>query len=101
MKGNLSTFYFLVTSQIILLLFLIGYASYLVELDCPAYTTIQNQFDDIPVNETNAWTALTNGWAIMTILFTGCGSIPWWIWTVVFVPALLAIIVYVVPFIGN
>ena len=101
MKGNLNTFYFLITSQIILLLFVVSYAGYMVELNCPAYEVLQNQFDEIPINETDAWTALGNTWAMLSLIFSGCGGIPWWIYIIIFIPALIAIVVYIVPFIGN
>lgn len=101
MKGNLNTFYFLITSQIILLLFVTGYAGYLTELSCPAYDQLQDQFDSVPYNQTSPLTALSNTWSVLALLFTGCGAIPWWVYIVVFVPALIAIVVYVVPFIGS
>lgn len=101
MKGSLNTFYFLITSQVILLLLVVSYAGYMVGLNCPQYDTIRAQMEAVPYNETNAWTALTNTWTMLSLIFSGCGGIPWWIYMVIFIPALIAIVVYVVPFIGN
>ncbi len=100
-KGSLSTFWFLVTAQIILLLFVVGYSTYMTELNCPQYDALQNQFGSIPFNQTNPATSLTNTWELLSLLFTGCGNIPWWIYIVVFAPMLITIVVYIVPFIGG
>jgi len=99
--GDLKTFYSLITVQIILLILVAGYASFMAELHCPEYTAIQAQLDSVPYNETTAWTALTNTWTLLSFMFAGCTGIPWWIYIIIFIPMLIAIVVYVVPFIGN
>lgn len=101
MKGNLNTFFFLITSQIILLLLVSTYSAYMITLNCPSYDKLQDDLANIPVNETNAWTALTTTWTVLTILFSGCAGIPWWVFIITFLPALIAIIVYIVPYIGD
>lgn len=100
-KGTLNTFFYLVTSQIILLLLIIGYSGYMLELNCPEYDALIDQFESVPYNQTSPVTALSNTWAVLSLLFSGCGGIPWWIYLIVFVPSLIAIVVYVTPFIGG
>jgi hypothetical protein len=101
MKGTLNTFYYLIASQIILLLLVVMYAGYMVQLNCPQYDALQEQWSSVPYNETSAITALQNTWTVLSLLFSGCSGIPWWIYMVIFVPALIAIVVYVVPFVGG
>jgi len=99
--GDLRTFYYLVTVQIILLILISGYASFMAEVHCPEYTALQDEFESVPYNETTPLTALSNTWALLSIMFTGCTGIPWWIYIIIFTPMLIAIVVYVVPFIGS
>ncbi len=101
MPGSLNTFYYLVTSQVILLLLIVSYASYMVELNCPQYDTIREQMEQTPYNETSPLTAISNVWSILSLIFSGCSGIPWWIYLIVFLPSLIAIVVYVVPFVGG
>jgi hypothetical protein len=77
------------------------YAVDQVELNCPVLPEIQDSFDAIPYNQSDIITTSSNVWATLGFLFSGCSGIPWWIYIVIFVPAILAIVVYVVPFIGN
>jgi len=99
--GDLRTFYSLVTVQIIFLILIAGYSSFMAEVHCPEYTALQAQFESVPYNETTPLTALSNTWALLSIMFTGCTGIPWWIYIIIFVPMLIAIVVYIVPFIGS
>lgn len=99
--SDLRTFYSLITVQIILLILVSGYASYLAETNCPEYSALQAQFEDVPYNETTPLTALSNTWALFSIMFTGCTGIPWWIYIIIFTPMLIAVVVYVVPFLGS
>lgn len=99
--SNLQTFYFLVTSQIILLILVSMYAVYSVQLNCPSVTEFQQVVEDNPYNQTNPATALTNIWIMLGAIFSGCSGIPWWIYIIIFVPAIIAIVIYVVPFVGN
>lgn len=99
--ADVKTFYYLITSQILLLLLVSSYAVYMTELNCPEYASLQQQFEEIPYNETTPLTALNNTWALLSLMFSGCTGIPWWIYIVIFAPALIAIVVYVVPFIGS
>ncbi len=99
--SNLQTFYYLITSQIILLILVSMYAVYMAELHCPEFQQLQQQFEDIPFNETSPATALANTWALFSLMFSGCTGIPWWAYIIVVAPALIAIVVYVVPFIGG
>ena len=99
--SNLQTFYFLITSQIILLILISFYALYMVQLNCPAVQEFQDVVNDNPYNETSPVTAITNIWVMLGAIFSGCSGIPWWIYIIVFVPAFIAIVVYVVPYIGG
>jgi hypothetical protein len=99
--SELKTFYYLVTSQIILLILVSSYAVYMTQLNCPQYQALQDQFENIPFNETSPLTALSNTWSLLSLMFTGCSGIPWWIYIIIFAPALIAMVVYVTPFIGS
>jgi len=99
--SDLKAFYFLMVSQIILLIMVSMYAVYMVELKCPSVTEFEQIVDDNPYDETSPVTALTNIWLMLGAIFSGCSGIPWWIYIIVFVPAIIAIVVYVVPFVGN
>lgn len=99
--GNLQTFYFIITSQVILILLTTAYAGYMVELNCPSLAEFQAQAGEPGYNETDPSNALTNVWLFLSLIFSGCAGIPWWIYIIIFVPALIAVIVYVVPFIGG
>ena len=99
--SNLQTFYFLITSQIILLILISFYAAYMVTLNCPAVQEFQSVVDDNPYNATDPANALNNIWIMLGAIFSGCSGIPWWIYIIVFVPAIVAIVVYVVPFVGG
>lgn len=99
--SNLQTFYFLVVSQIILLILVSMFTVYFVGLNCPSVAQFQQVVDENPYNETSPATALTNIWVLLGAVFSGCTGIPWWIYIIIFVPAIIAIVVYVVPFVGN
>lgn len=101
MAGNLQGFYYLLISQIILIILVFSYSSYMVELNCPGYNQIQDISNDNPYNETNPVNALSNIWLMLGAIFSGCSGIPWWIYVVVFIPSIIAMVVYVVPFIGG
>ena len=99
--SDLKTFTTLITTQVVLLLLVISYAAYMAELNCPQLTALQDQFDSVPYNETSPVTALQNTWALLSLIFTGCTGIPWWIYIVIWIPSLIGIVVYVTPFIGS
>lgn len=99
--SNLKTFYYLLTSQIVLLLLVSGYSVYMVDVHCPEYDQLKAEFDSVPYNETNPATALSNTWALLSMIFSGCSGIPWWVYIVIFIPSLIVMIVYLVPFVGG
>lgn len=99
--SELHTFLSLVVSQILLLILFSAYAVYMVDLNCPTLPEVQSSFESIPYNQSNILTTSGNVWATLGFLFSGCSGIPWYIYIVIFVPAIIAIVVYVVPFIGN
>lgn len=99
--SNLQAFYYLLTSQIILLILVSLYAIYMVGLNCPAVLEFQETVDDNPYNQTDPGAAIANIWVMLGAIFSGCSGIPWWIYIIIFVPSIVAIVVYVVPFVGG
>lgn len=99
--SNLQTFYYLITSQIILLILVSFYASYMVSLNCPSLSQVGSEAIEPGYNETSPVNALTNVWLFIGLIFSGCSGIPWWIYIIIMVPSLIAIIVYIVPFVGG
>jgi hypothetical protein len=99
--SDLSTFWGMVASQIVLLILVGLYAGHMAELNCPSYQQFQQIVYDNPYEQTTPINALTNIWVLLGAVFSGCTGIPWWIYMIVFVPTFIAIIVYVVPFIGS
>lgn len=99
--SDLHTFLSLITFQFVLLLLLVAYSVDMVSLNCPLQSEVQGGFEVIPYNQTNPLTSLNTIWLTFSLIFTGCSGIPWWIYIIVFIPSIIAIIVYVVPFIGS
>ncbi len=99
--SNLQSFYFLLTSQIIILLLVSAYAVFMTDLNCPSLEDTATAAGDAGYNETNPANALNNVWLFLGLVVSGCAGIPWWIYIVIFVPAIIAMIVYLVPFVGG
>lgn len=99
--SNVQAFYYLLTSQIILLLLISMYAVYMVDLNCPSLEQIARDAGDAGYNETDPVNAITNVWLFLGLIVSGCAGIPWWIYIVIFIPAIIAMIVYIVPFVGG
>lgn len=99
--SDVHTFTMLMTFQAIFLVLTVLYASYMVELNCPSIETLQEQIEDVPFDEVNPTNTLTNTWGFIGLLFSGCSGIPWWIFLIVIAPSLIAMAVYVIPFLGS
>jgi len=90
--GNLQTFYYLVTLQIILIILIGMYSSYLVGVNCPSFETFKMQY-----NVSSQADALSSIWYTINIITSGCTGIPWWIYIIIFLPILIAILIYILP----
>jgi len=88
-QGSLHTFYYLITLQVVLVTLLGMYTAYMADLHCPR-PEVYGLNENITVTQSNIWFYINS-------LLSGCTGIPWWIYVIIFLPIIIAVLVYVIP----
>lgn len=104
-KGELGYFNYLLLSLIICYILLGMYAQYDVSVNCPAYSQLKNQYQNVEnINITNGTLDnpdtgfdpfyLGSVYNFVSLLFSGCTGIPWEIYLIIFVVPTILIVIY-------
>ena len=94
MKGQIQGFYYLVVLQVILIGMFTLYSYEVSTVNCPDIFGVQQSRT---FNQTNQNVTQANYFGWVTVLTGSCSGIPMWVWLVMFLPAILSIIIYVLP----
>lgn len=119
MKGRseLAHFQYLLVLLICMYIFVGGFAQYDVSVNCAVLGDLEKGYSFNVTEETEGmtqptawdwgigvWSFLSGSWAFITMLFSGCTGVPWYIYVIVFVVPIVGIIIFIVsklPGVGS
>jgi len=89
MKGSLAFFTAAIFLTIFLMFIFADLAYHNAEIACP------HEFEEPPTD------ILSYLWTLINTLISPCSGLPWWVYILVFMPLVAAIVAYLTPFVGG
>ena len=93
-EGSGTTLYYLLVFQVVMFLLFGAFSTSMAEINCPSLSTSPT---GNPFNESNQNVTQANYFSWLTVLTGSCSGLPYWVWFIVFLPSILAIILIVLP----
>lgn len=100
-QGNAGLLYYLIVLQVVFFLLFTSFAFSMSGINCPNLSDQPQPSSGWSFNGSGNLTApnvtQTNYLAWINILTGSCSGLPYWVWFIVFLPAILVIIIVILP----